>query len=152
MFCQTWWCHRNVMWGMDGTYSNGNPCRVCVSSRFAIRGGTAWKSCEGWMGPNPKGTHCRFCVSPHFAIRGCSTLCICEARMHSIQKECLRLDVVHAAAWCMDTVSISERYYMGTLPDVLARKVLFCRYTNNDPLVAEWVPNSSQLIIIGRDE
>jgi hypothetical protein len=32
---------------MDVTYSNGNPRRVCVSSRFAIRGGTAWKSCEG---------------------------------------------------------------------------------------------------------
>jgi hypothetical protein len=41
---------------MDGTYSNGNPHRVCVSSSFAIHGGTAWKSCEGWMGPIQKGT------------------------------------------------------------------------------------------------
>jgi hypothetical protein len=41
---------------MDGTYSNGNPRRVCVSSRFVIHGGTAWKSFEGCMGPNPKGT------------------------------------------------------------------------------------------------
>jgi hypothetical protein len=29
---------------------------------------------------------------------------------------CLRLDAVHAAAWRMDTVSISERYCMWTLP------------------------------------
>jgi hypothetical protein len=40
------------------------------SSRFAIRGGTAWKSCEGWMRPNPKGTHRRVSISPRFAIRG----------------------------------------------------------------------------------
>jgi hypothetical protein len=75
------------------------PRRVCVSSRFSIHCGTAWKSCEGWMGPIPKGTHHRICVSPRFAIRGHSTFCICEARIRFIPKgTCLRLDVVHAAA------------------------------------------------------
>jgi hypothetical protein len=67
------------------------------SSRFAICGGTAWKSCEGWMEPNPKGTHYRVCVSPHFAICGRSTFCICEARIWFIQKGVyLRLDAIHA--------------------------------------------------------
>ena len=42
---------------MDGTYSNGNPRRVRISSRFAIRDGATGKSCEGWMGPIPMGTH-----------------------------------------------------------------------------------------------
>jgi hypothetical protein len=75
------------------------PRRVCVSSRFAIRGGTAWKSCEGWMGPIPKGTHRRICVSPRVAIRGHSAFCICEVRVCFIPKVAYpRLDTVHAAA------------------------------------------------------
>jgi hypothetical protein len=44
---------------------------------------------------------------------------------------CLWLDAVHAAAWCMDTVSIVNGNVCGLFCDVLAWKVLFCRYTNN---------------------
>jgi hypothetical protein len=93
------WYHRKVLCGMDGTYSHGHPRRVCVSSRFAIHGGSAWKSCEGWMGPISKGTHHRVCVSPRFAIRGRSAFCICEARIRFIPKgACPRLNAVHAVA------------------------------------------------------
>jgi hypothetical protein len=41
-----------------------------------------------------------------------------------------RLDVVHAAAWRMDTVSISERYCMWTLSWRWHERFVFCRYTN----------------------
>jgi hypothetical protein len=44
---------------------------------------------------------------------------------------CLRLDAVHAVDWCMDTVSIVNSNVCGCFHDVLAQKVLFCRYTNN---------------------
>jgi hypothetical protein len=153
MLCHTCWYHRKVLWGMDGTYSNGNPRHVCVSSHFAIRGGTTWKSCKGWMGPNPKGTHRHVCASPRFAIHGRSALWMCEARVRFIPKgEYPRLDIVHAATWCMDTVSISEWYCMGTLPWRARTKGSFLQVHNNASLDAKWLPCSSRLVIIGRDE
>jgi hypothetical protein len=102
------------------------------SSCFAIRGGTAWKSCEGWMGPNPKGTHLRVCVSPRFAIRGRSALWICEARICFIRKEAyLRLDAVHAAAWRMDVVSIVNGNVCGCFRECWHERflcsVIFCK-------------------------
>jgi hypothetical protein len=36
---------------------------------------------------------------------------------------CLRLDAVHAAAWCMDAISIVNDNVCGRFRDVLARKV-----------------------------
>jgi hypothetical protein len=44
---------------------------------------------------------------------------------------CLRLDTVHATASCMYTVSIVNGNVCRRFHDVLAWKVLFCRYTNN---------------------
>jgi hypothetical protein len=150
MFCYMWWYRRKVLWGMDATYSNRNPRRVCVSSRFAIRGGTGWKSCGGWMRPNPKGTHRRVCVLPCFAIRGRSKLWICEARIRFIQKGWyLRLDVVHAAAWCMDTVSISERYCMWTLPWCVGTEGSFLQVHNSASLDFKWVPSNFLHHVLG---
>jgi hypothetical protein len=50
--------------------------------------------------------------------------------LHS-NRGCPRLDVVHATAWCMDTVSIVNGNVCRRFRDMLAQKVLFCRYTNN---------------------
>jgi hypothetical protein len=44
---------------------------------------------------------------------------------------CPRLDAVHAAAWCMDTVSIMNGNVCGRFRDVLAWRFVFCRYSNN---------------------
>jgi hypothetical protein len=50
---------------------------------------------------------------------------------------CLRLDAVHAPAWCMDTIYIVNSNICGHFCDVLARKVLFCRYTNHVSVIAK---------------
>jgi hypothetical protein len=81
-------------------------------------------------------------------VRGCdvATFChTCAFRMMNMRGKdtlhsnggCLRLDVVHAAAWCMDTVSIVNDNVCGRFRDVLARKVLFCRYTNHVSAIAK---------------
>jgi hypothetical protein len=81
------------------------------------------------MGPIPKGTHHRVCVSPCFDIRGRSAFCICVARVRFIQKGAYpMLDAVHAVASRMDTVSIVNGDVWEHFRDVLARKVIFCRY------------------------
>jgi hypothetical protein len=41
---------------------------------------------------------------------------------------CPRLDAVHAAASCMDAISIVNGNVCGRFRDVLAQRVLFCRY------------------------
>jgi hypothetical protein len=55
------------------------------SSRFAIRGGTTGKSCEGWTYSN--GNPRRVCVSPRFAIRGHSALWYARQGSSSFKKE-----------------------------------------------------------------
>jgi hypothetical protein len=40
----------------------------------------------------------------------------------------------HASAWCMDTISIVNGNVCGRFRDVLAWKVIFCRYTTNNVL------------------
>jgi hypothetical protein len=67
-------------------------------------------------------TFCHTCAFRMSNMRGKDTL-------HS-NGGCPRLDVVHAAAWRMDTVSIVNGNVCGRFRDMLAWKVLFCRYTN----------------------
>jgi hypothetical protein len=75
-------------------------------------------------------------------VMGCdvATFChTCAFRMTNMRDKdtihsnrgCLRLDGVHAAAWRMDTVSIVNGNVCGRFRNMLTRKVLFCRYTNN---------------------
>jgi hypothetical protein len=65
---------------------------------------------------------------------------------------CPRLNAVHAAAWRMDTVSISKRYYMWTLLWRAGTEGSFLQVHNSASLDAKWVPSISRLVIIGRDE
>jgi hypothetical protein len=75
-------------------------------------------------------------------VMGCDVVMFCHTcafRMTNMRGKdtlnsnggCLRLDVVHAVAWCMDTISIVNGNVRGRFRDVLAWKVLFCRYTNH---------------------
>jgi hypothetical protein len=58
-------CHC-LEWILDLLF--GSCIKKCQhSSRFAIRGGTTRKSCEGWMGPILMGTHIAF-VSHHVLL------------------------------------------------------------------------------------
>jgi hypothetical protein len=52
----------------------------------------------------------------------------------------------------MDVVSIVNGNVYGRFRDVLAREVLFLQVHNSASLVSKYVPNSSRLDIIGRDE
>jgi hypothetical protein len=81
-------------------------------------------------------------------VMGCdvTTFChTCEFRMTNMRgkdtlhsnRGCPRLDAVHAAAWCMDTVSIVNSNVCGRFCDVLAWKVLFCRYTHHVSVIAK---------------
>jgi hypothetical protein len=72
---------------------------------------------------------CHTCAFRMTNMRGKDTL-------HS-NGECLRLDAVHAADWCMDVVSIVNGNVCGRFCDVLAQKVLFCRYTNHISAIAK---------------
>jgi hypothetical protein len=56
--------------------------------------------------------------------------------LHS-SRGCLRLDAVHAADYCMDTVSIVNGNVCGRFRDMLARKILFYRYTNQVSAIAK---------------
>jgi hypothetical protein len=68
-------------------------------------------------------TFCHTCAFRMTNMRGKDTL-------HS-NGGCLRLDAVHAAAWHIDTIFIVNSNVCGRFRDVLAQKILFCRYTNN---------------------
>jgi hypothetical protein len=89
-------------------------------------------------------TFCHTCAFHITNMRGKDTL-------HS-NRGCLRLDAIHAAAWRMDTVSISERYCMWMLPWHAGTEGSFLQVHNNASLGAKWAPSSSWLVIIGRDD
>jgi hypothetical protein len=100
-----------------------------------LRALSVWKTYEGW--------HALFKInmswgvmSPHFAIRVHSAWRICKDTLHS-NGGYLRLDPVHAATWCMDTVSIVNGNVCGHFHDMLAWKVLFCGYSNHVSTIAK---------------
>jgi hypothetical protein len=99
---------------MDGTYSNGKPRRVCVSSRFAIREGDMGKSVrDGWdlfqWEPTSRLCLATFCHTWTFRI----TKMRCKDALHS-NGEYLRLDAVHAAALCVGAVSTVNSNVCGS--------------------------------------
>jgi hypothetical protein len=70
----------------------------------------------------------------------------------SFKKERIWGFAVHAAVWRMDIVSISERYCMWALPWPAGTEGSFLQVHNSASLVVKWIPSSSRLVIIGRDE
>jgi hypothetical protein len=123
--CEGWWSdlfHGSHLLGWILT------CNMCAFRMQVIRR----MACSIFQDEEVMGcdvaTVCHTCAFCFMNMRGKDTL-------HSIGG-CLRLDAVHAAAWCMDTISIVNGNVCGPFHDVLARKVLFCRYTNHVSAIA----------------
>jgi hypothetical protein len=94
---------------------------LCAFHMIVIRRMTCYIQDEPVMGCDVA-IFCHMCAFHITNMRGKDTL-------HS-NRGCLRLDAVHAATWCMETVSIVKGNVCGRFRDALAQKVLFCTYTN----------------------
>jgi hypothetical protein len=112
-----------VIYSMDPIFSSGRSHVLYVCFLYeVIRRITCSIQNEHVMCCNVA-TFCHTCAFRMTNMRG-------KDALHS-KGGCLRLDAVHAIDWYMDTVSIVNGNVCGRFHDVLYRRFVFCRYTNN---------------------